>query len=283
MKRITILAAILALALSVSCASPGATQDAPEETAATTEAAQAPTPAGVDAGDGVATGEALTTAAMAADAAPASPAAVATEPAVDEGAAREETASEDAAQDSDTEKKAQEKEKKKADAGKEKKKTSSGSEKSKEEKKEEAKEEKPKAETITVSVSIDCKTLAASDPDMAALVSQDGVLLGKKDVSVKKDATVYDVLAASGASFSGTEYISKIGGLSEFDAGPESGGVFLVRGVYAGGGGTTYPVKDGDYVQFRYTLNTGADVQKRDGSLIRGATGRLHSAEWCIL
>jgi outer membrane biosynthesis protein TonB len=120
---------------------------------------------------------------------------------------------------------------------------------------------KPVDDTITVAISVDCATLYADDPDLAAQVSSKGVILSKKNVKVKKNATVYDALKASGVSFSGTQYISSIGGLSEFDGGPESGWVFLVSGVYSGVGVTKFAVKNGDYVQFRYTLKGGADVK----------------------
>jgi hypothetical protein len=120
---------------------------------------------------------------------------------------------------------------------------------------------KPEDDKITVSVSVDCLTLHKEDSGMSGQVSKDGIILGKKNVTVKKDATVFDVLKASGASYSGKEYISSIGGLSEFDAGPESGWVFLVNGTYSSVGVTKYTVKNGDYIQFRYTLNGGTDVK----------------------
>ncbi|MDR0596572.1 MAG: DUF4430 domain-containing protein, partial [Clostridiales Family XIII bacterium] len=111
------------------------------------------------------------------------------------------------------------------------------------------------------SVSIDCLTLYAADKDFANQVSNNGIILAKKNVEVDKDATVYDVLKASGAKFAGKQYISSINGLSEFDAGGESGWTFLVSGVYSGVGVTVYKVKAGDDVRFRYTLNGGKDVQ----------------------
>jgi type IV secretory pathway VirB10-like protein len=259
-KRYPLPAVLLALllALTTACAAPAASGVTQAAEDAATVAAVAVTGAGVDTTDSAVTAPAVET-----PAAVTSPEAVAATGSATSGSAADEdaaTGSEKSQDKSDKESKEKEKKKKekaeKEKAGKEKSAETSGGDKAKEEKK-----EKPKETKITVAVSVDCKTLAASDPEMAALVSSDGVILGKKNVTVKKDATVYDVLKASGVSCVGKEYISTIGGLSEFDAGPESGWVFLVSGVYAGVGVTKYTVKDGDYVQFRYTLNTGADVQ----------------------
>lgn len=120
---------------------------------------------------------------------------------------------------------------------------------------------KPVEETVAVSIAIDCKTLYAAHPDLAALVSKDGVICAKKDLTVKKGANVYDVLSASGVSFVGKAYISSVNGLSEGDGGGRSGWMYSVNGVFPGKGVLAYTVENGDVVAFRYTLNGGSDVK----------------------
>jgi hypothetical protein len=114
---------------------------------------------------------------------------------------------------------------------------------------------------ITVTVGVDCKTLAADDPDLADKLSEDGVILAAKSVTIKSGESALAALKASGISYVGTSYVSSINGLSEMDAGPKSGWVYSVNGVYPGVGVAGYKPKDGDNIQFRYTLNGGADVK----------------------
>jgi hypothetical protein len=119
---------------------------------------------------------------------------------------------------------------------------------------------KPVQATITCTVTVDCKTLYAVDPDLAAKFGTNGVMLAKKTVTLKKGATAYDALKASGIKFVGKTYISGIGGLSEGDITSESGWVYNVGGVFPGVGVTVFELKDGDSVAFRYTIDGGPDV-----------------------
>jgi hypothetical protein len=120
---------------------------------------------------------------------------------------------------------------------------------------------KPATDTmITVSVAADCQTLFDNDPELAGQVSDNGVILAKKEVAVADGSSVYDVIKASGVTFVGKTYLSSIGGLSEGDGGAKSGWMYSVNSAFPAIGITLYKVKDGDFVQFRYTLNGGADV-----------------------
>ncbi|MDR2486791.1 MAG: DUF4430 domain-containing protein [Clostridiales Family XIII bacterium] len=117
------------------------------------------------------------------------------------------------------------------------------------------------SEQITVTVSADCKTLLAKNPDLAAKLSEDGVILAPKSVTLPAGSNVLDALKASGIAYVGSVYIASIGGLSEMDMGAKSGWVYSVNGTYPGKGVAGYKLKDGDDVRFRYTLNGGADVK----------------------
>jgi hypothetical protein len=114
---------------------------------------------------------------------------------------------------------------------------------------------------ITVTVGADCRTLAEKSPALAEKLSDNGVILAGASVTLKSGASPLDALKASGVSFAGKTYISSLGGLSEKDVGPKSGWVYSVNGKYPGVGVALYKLKDGDVLQFRYTLNGGADVK----------------------
>jgi hypothetical protein len=132
-----------------------------------------------------------------------------------------------------------------------------------ESKKKPAQKDEQKAEeteTIAVSLSVDCLTLLAGDPALAERIAGGGIILPKKEVTVKAGSNVYDVLKASGVAFAGKAYISSIGGLSEGDGGGKSGWMYNVNGSYPSVGVTKYTVKSGDSVQFRYTVDGGKDV-----------------------
>jgi len=62
-------------------------------------------------------------------------------------------------------------------------------------------------------------------------------------------------------------YVKGINNLFEFDDGPESGWIYAVNGVYQGIGCGLYVLEDGDYVEWRYTVDLGKDVgaYKLDG------------------
>jgi hypothetical protein len=96
---------------------------------------------------------------------------------------------------------------------------------------------------------------------MAGQVSSDGMILPKKEIEAAPGASVYDILKASGVAFVGTAYISSIAGLSEGDGGSKSGWMYCVGDVFPSASVTKYEVNDGDYIQFRYTLDGGPDVK----------------------
>lgn len=116
------------------------------------------------------------------------------------------------------------------------------------------------SDTINVSISIDCLTLYQKDPSLANKVSSSGTILGKKTMTIKKSETVLDVLKKTGISFSGTNYITSINGLSEKDGGKLSGWMYMVDGEVPMQSCDEQTLKDGQYIQWRYTCNNGSDI-----------------------
>jgi len=63
----------------------------------------------------------------------------------------------------------------------------------------------------------------------------------------------------------GSVYVQSIDGDGEFDHGQGSGWMYNVNGVYPNVGASTYTVKNGDSIQWRYTKNMGDDLKAPQG------------------
>lgn len=117
------------------------------------------------------------------------------------------------------------------------------------------KSEKPKKETantdkktIQVKISIECKAAEKEG------YQGPSVLLEEKTLTLKKGASVYDALVASGVPFSGSGgYVAGISGVYEFDWGSESGWLYYVNGEKPNVGSNRYVCRDGDVIEWKYT------------------------------
>lgn len=75
-------------------------------------------------------------------------------------------------------------------------------------------------------------------------------------LTLPEDATVYDVLVATGLPFGGNgEYVRSINGLAEFAVGPGSGWMFSVNGNVPMVPCGSYVLGDGDYVRWYYVTS----------------------------
>ena len=83
----------------------------------------------------------------------------------------------------------------------------------------------------------------------------DGSVSYGSAMTLPEGATVYDALAATGLSYTGYGYIEEIGGLWEKDFGAKSGWKYYVNGSAPMMSCADYVLKDGDSVQWVYTLN----------------------------
>ena len=100
-------------------------------------------------------------------------------------------------------------------------------------------------------------------------IPADGVILAETAMPIASGDTVYTILTdaarahgihmeASGAN--GLMYVNGIGNIYEFDFGDLSGWVYMVNGASASVGCDQYTLKDGDRVEWHYTLELGKDV-----------------------
>ena len=135
---------------------------------------------------------------------------------------------------------------------------------------------KKDAREITVTVSIDCSTLAEDmsrleDEALRDYVPSDGVVLAPTEVKIAEGETAYDALSkicraedihmeASYTPAYDSYYVEGINYLYEFDGGDLSGWMFQVNGVFPNYGCSEYVLKEGDSVQWLYTCDLGKDV-----------------------
>lgn len=121
---------------------------------------------------------------------------------------------------------------------------------------------------MQVMVSVDCS--AALGYDTAVLLPENGKIVSAQQVSLHEGASAFDALIEAAKAqrlrvdytdgiFG--EYVSGIGGLSEFDCGSESGWLYEVNGVRPSVSSGAYVLSDGDEVTFLYTCTIGSPSQ----------------------
>lgn len=118
----------------------------------------------------------------------------------------------------------------------------------------------------TASICIRCDTIKTQ---AAAHIPSDGVILETGEFAIAQGDTVYDLLQRATAAAQihieatgGTDsaYIKGIGNIYEFDFGELSGWVYHVNGESPAVSCGAYQLRDGDVVEWLYTLDLGKDV-----------------------
>lgn len=125
-------------------------------------------------------------------------------------------------------------------------------------------------EKITVTFSVDCHNAInygiLSQGSFAQVLPADGIILSTSAITVKNGESVMSALKKIlkenriTFSISSSGYVRMIGGLSEKNCGDLSGWMYKVNGVFPSVSTKSYPLKDGDKVEFVYTCNLGGDV-----------------------
>lgn len=123
---------------------------------------------------------------------------------------------------------------------------------------------------ITCTIEIRCDALSrrrdSLSEELKDLVPENGVVLAKTRVTVKKGTSVYKVLAdvckaskiqidAEYTPMYGTYYVKGIAHLYEMDAGNMSGWLYFVNDVKPDVGSSDYKVADGDAIRWSYTCD----------------------------
>lgn len=123
---------------------------------------------------------------------------------------------------------------------------------------------------INVSISIDCKTILNNMNDLKdgyeQFIPTNGMILSTEQFKVKKNTTVIDVLkkatseneiklvtVSSGFGL----YVKGIGQIEEKICGSSSGWMYKVNGNFPEYGASSYRLKDGDKIEWRFTCKQG--------------------------
>ena len=127
----------------------------------------------------------------------------------------------------------------------------------------------------TCTLSITCGTILNNmdlcDPDKAAFVPSNGVILGTTTFSFSAGESVFDLLQrvcrdygihleASWTPDYNSAYVEGIANLYEFDVGSGSGWMYRVNGWFPNYGCSQYVLKQGDVVEWCYTCDLGRDL-----------------------
>ena len=122
-----------------------------------------------------------------------------------------------------------------------------------------------------VSMTIRCDTIAdQQDSEYAEHIPEDGVILETTDFEFAEGDSVYTILTDaartfgiqtdSRGGFTGMVYVAGINYLYEYQFGDLSGWIYHVNGVAPSVGCGEYIVKDGDRIEWLYTLEVGNDL-----------------------
>lgn len=127
------------------------------------------------------------------------------------------------------------------------------------------KTETTKKTTVSVVLTVNCKNAVDAENDIALKIASDGFIINNKNVELKENSTVFDLMTDSGLvigfSSSGTgKYIYSINSLAEKDCGNKSGWIYKVNGSVPQKACSDYVLQEGDTVEWVYTLNGGRDV-----------------------
>ena len=141
------------------------------------------------------------------------------------------------------------------------------------EEKTEGKKEENKENICTIS--INCKNLynkkSELSPEIAAILPENGIILGKTGVKIEDGDTVFEILKRvtktnnihlefSVTPVYNSAYIEGLANIYEFDGGELSGWMYSVNGKYKRFGCSEASVKNGDVIEWVYTCDLGKDV-----------------------
>ncbi|MDR1852728.1 MAG: DUF4430 domain-containing protein [Propionibacteriaceae bacterium] len=109
-----------------------------------------------------------------------------------------------------------------------------------------------------------------------SIFPSDGVFMPESEVQFTEGESAFDILEREtrarklhlefeNTPVYNTAYVEGIGNLYELDAGPLSGWMYRVNGEFPNFGSSKYVLKDGDVVEWVYTLDLGKDFDTAVG------------------
>lgn len=139
-------------------------------------------------------------------------------------------------------------------------------------------EQPQKKPTVTITIRVDTllKNWDLLDPSLQSekYVPKDGVILKTTTYELlSENDTVWDILQratkehkiqmeyqGANENIYNSVYVEGINHLYEFSAGPLSGWMYKVNGVFPNYGCSQYKLKDGDVIEWHYTVDLGRDL-----------------------
>lgn len=133
-------------------------------------------------------------------------------------------------------------------------------------------ENKQDEQMIAVNITIDCTTILDNMDKLAqgykesGIIPNDGMILKPVTLKIKKDSTVLEFLQKVSDKYGLTlkvrkspygAYIESINEVAEKICGRTSGWMYNINGNYPGEGVSSYRLKEGDVIKFRYTCQPG--------------------------
>ncbi len=125
-------------------------------------------------------------------------------------------------------------------------------------------------------LSVKCDTILMNldnlKEEKRALIPENGIIFGEKEVEFTPGESVFDVLKRemqnnkihmefNESPVYKTAYIEGIGNIYEFDCGELSGWMYMVNGKSQGMGCSQYIVKVNDHIELLYTCDMGRDLR----------------------
>ena len=133
-------------------------------------------------------------------------------------------------------------------------------------------------------ISINCSTaLTKTDiinPDLLAMLPEDGWILAPVEIAFTEGDSAFDVLMRTVRKYNihmeymdtplyDSAYIEGIANLYEFDAGAQSGWMYRVNGRFPNYGCSGYALMEGDTIEWVYTCDLGKDVGNDDAERLQ--------------
>ena len=119
---------------------------------------------------------------------------------------------------------------------------------------------------MTTTISIRCDKVAGQRD----FLPEDGWILPPTEITLNEGSTGFDQLVAAAKQYGihidkeeskiSSAYMKGIANLYEYDFGELSGWMYCVNGDYADVGCGEYELREGDIVEWRYTLELGRDI-----------------------
>ncbi len=115
-----------------------------------------------------------------------------------------------------------------------------------------------------ITMTIECKVLLGED---SVYIPQSGIILDSMEFEIEEGDTALKVLREASSKYNfkldvkNGYYVLGINNLYEKEYGDLSGWMYYINGVSASVGANEYVLKDGDFVEWRYTKNIGKDLE----------------------